>query len=341
MFVIRFREGVRYMDKQKSLGQFFSSNAELIEDFKSKIDPKDILLDPFAGELDLLKQFSNQFEAYDIDPKLEVVKYNDSFMNPLDYSDRFVITNPPYLNINKTTNKDIFIKYDTDDLYKAALKTLIASASKGIIIIPSAFWFNERSQAIRKEFLSIFKVPKVIIFNQQMFKDTTYTVCSFYFERTTTESQNISFDIRGQRAGSVELVYSNKNNYSIQNDMKQLLKTYPKPIEIKRLRPGDMASTNIFLHCLDTTLPIRAVIDKPYVGKDTDRAFLTFVLNNETLTPEEEVKLVEIFNAELSFFREIFMDSFLSNYRNDGRKRIGFNLAYKLFEHALTILKEK
>jgi tRNA1(Val) A37 N6-methylase TrmN6 len=52
---------------------------------------------------------------------------------------KFIITNPPYLHINKAQNKEIFELYKTDDLYKASLLSIMKTADKGIIILPSAF----------------------------------------------------------------------------------------------------------------------------------------------------------------------------------------------------------
>ncbi len=45
---------------------------------------------------------------------------------------------PPYLAKNKSDNKKIFSLYKTDDLYKAALLSILESEG-GIIIVPLIF----------------------------------------------------------------------------------------------------------------------------------------------------------------------------------------------------------
>lgn len=326
---------------KKELGQFFSKNSELIEHFIHRIENDDILIDPFAGDLDLLKPFKNKRESYDLLPLHEETIKNDSFLNPPNFSGKFIITNPPYLNINKAANKEIFELYNTDDLYKVALKTIIQTGTKGIIIVPSAFWFNERSSGIRKEFLTLFNVPEVKVFNKQMFEDTTYTVCSFYFERDVGDLRNVEFAFLGNNKGVATLTYSKENNYSIINDVEDQLMKIPKSTKIGRYTKKEQLPTHIFLNCLDTSQKIAAEIKEPYMGINTDRAFLTFTLEGETLNEEEEFKMVELFNQELNKFRVLYADSFLSNYRNDGRKRIGFTFAYKLFGHCLLKIKNE
>lgn len=329
------------MTNKKEFGQFFSKNEELVEAFIHHIAPEDILIDPFAGDMDLLKHFDNVNESYDLFPLHESTVQNDSLLNPPNFKGKFVITNPPYLNVNKTENKDIFEIYDTDDLYKASLKTIIATADKGIIIIPSAFWFNERTASMRKEFLSAFRVDEVVVFNKQMFADTTYTVCSFYYERDDSPvERDVHFTFLGKNAGEATLKYSALNEYSIIKDAeKGLLKT-PKGIKIGRYTNFTQTTTNIFLNCLDSTERIYAEIKEPYMGINTDRAFLTFTLTGAELTSEEEILMVDMFNKELENMRMMYSDGFLSNFRNAGRKRIGFTFAYKLFGHCLVKIKK-
>ena len=72
--------------------------------------PKEAV-DPFAGNCDLEKYSpKTKWEFYDIDVKKPQVKYNDSLLNPIDYHNKSVITNPPYLAKNKTKKfKKIYI----------------------------------------------------------------------------------------------------------------------------------------------------------------------------------------------------------------------------------------
>jgi hypothetical protein len=325
---------------KKELGQFFSKSFDLIKNHVKHIQRDDILIDPFAGAKDLLLPFENKHEAYDIMPieGFDDIIVNDSLLNPPDYTGKVIITNPPYLNINKTNNKEPFELYQTDDLYKASLMSLMTTGERGIIILPTTFWFNERARKIRELFLSNFVVQEVDVFNQTMFEDTTYAVCSFYFEKRATTTQSIKFQFYGKKEGSKTLNYGKSNGYSVINDID--LKTYATPVKIGRYTSDSTAPpTNIFLYAIDNTEPIRSVIQEPYCGINTDRAFLTFTLEGITLNTQEQESLVRLFNVTLNELRAEYYDGFLSNYRNHGRKRIGFDFAYRLFEHCLCLIK--
>ena len=59
------------------------------------------IIEPFVGNGDLLKFIKNKenykLEIYDIDPKCKDVIKRDTLKNPPDYTNKFVLTNPPYL----------------------------------------------------------------------------------------------------------------------------------------------------------------------------------------------------------------------------------------------------
>lgn len=321
---------------KQQYGQYFSRNAELINHFRDRVKPHHILIDPFAGDHDLLNQFNNSYEAYDLFPLNSTTVYNNSLLTPISYQNKFILTNPPFLNINKSEDKEVFELYETDDLYKAALKTIISTGEEGIIIVPSAFWFNEKSAAIRKEFLEVFNVPEVMIFNKQMFEDTTYTVSSFYFKRGTSAA--IKFNIVGNNPATTTLTFSPENNYSIVEDVEQQL--LRAPYKIGRYTKQEQTPTNIYLRCIDTSSRIGVELKEPYLGKSSDRAFLTFTTDVE-LTTEQQAAIVDMFNNELERLRLIYSDAFLSNYRNGGRKRISFSFAYKLFGHCLMKIQQE
>lgn len=330
---------------KQELGQFFSKNEELIKDHIKYISSNDILIDPFAGAKDLLKFFENKHEAYDIVPLDETIIYNDSIKNPPSYKGKFIITNPPYLASNKTDKyQDIFNKYETDDLYKVSVYTFIPEAEKGIIILPTGMWFNEKNKSFRKKFLSTFTVYEVSVFNKQMFKDTTYSVCSFFFERKTADNHKIKFKIIdiNDNINYIDLNFSKENEYSIINDIYKNLYKSNLPLKIGRYTEDNKKGlTNIKLNCLDNiNSKIFASIDEPFKGILTDRAFMTFTISGIELNNEQQKLLVDKFNEELNNLRLIYQDSFLSNYRNAGRKRISFNFAYMLMEHLIAKIFE-
>jgi len=325
---------------QKSeLGQFYSTNFNLIKSHIKHITPDKILIDPFAGKKDLLNFFDNQYEAYDLVPFEDVI-VNDSLKTPPDYTNKFIITNPPYLAQNKTKlYKDIFKMYDTDDLYKATLLSFINAATEGIIIIPAGFWFNEKNSKIRKTFLKYFQVDNVDVFNKIMFGDTTYTVSSFYFyykEHKNSYITHFNFYEKDENTHHLDIEYNDKNNYTVLKEIENKLIKHNLKINRYTINSKPESITNIYLHCIDTpNHKIYACLKEPYMGKNTDRAFLTLTIDNHNLTLEEQEQIVQSFNTTLNNLREQYLDSFLSNYRNEGRKRIGFKFAYNLFGHVI------
>src|SRR5574344_1452547 len=162
-------------------------------------------IDPFAGNCDLVKYSENtKWELYDIDIKNESVVYNDSLLHPVDYTGKSVITNPPYLAKNKTKYfSEVFRKYHTDDLYKASILSIVG-CKNGILIIPLNFFTDENTSDVRTEFLSRYKVSYVNFFTRQVFDDTTYNVCSFYFEEGKT-SEVIFFDFFDKKTYATKL----------------------------------------------------------------------------------------------------------------------------------------
>ena len=175
------------IDKKKNLGQFYTTNYNYI--FQNlKIDENiTSIIEPFAGKGDLLNFFNKKeyvTEKYDIDPKIESIIKKDTLLNKPSYKNKFIITNPPYLARNKSNNKELYDKFNTNDLYKCFLEQLIEdSPLGGIIIIPLNFWCSIRKNDInlRKRFLLIFDIIQLNIFEEKVFDDTKYSVSSFQF----------------------------------------------------------------------------------------------------------------------------------------------------------------
>jgi len=66
-----------------------------------------------------------QIDCYDIEPKKEFIIKKDTIQEPPNYNNTFIITNPPYLARNKSKNKELFDKYDVNDLYKCFIGNII------------------------------------------------------------------------------------------------------------------------------------------------------------------------------------------------------------------------
>ena len=137
------------MTKQQ-LGQFYTTNYEYI--LQGLTIPTNIkhIIEPFAGNCDLLKfinknKINYNIECYDIVPMHNFVIKQDTIKNPPNYNNKFVITNPPYLARNKSNDKTLYDKYNVNDLYKCFIKELITNICiGGILIIPLNFWSSIR-----------------------------------------------------------------------------------------------------------------------------------------------------------------------------------------------------
>ena len=114
--------------KKSQQGQFNTTNVDyILQEFTQKIIKKDVI-DPFCGKRDLLnwaeKHGASSVFGIDIDLDLEEPDaYANSFIDPFDYTDAFILANPPYLAKNKSNDKSIFSLFKTDDLYKLKLLT--------------------------------------------------------------------------------------------------------------------------------------------------------------------------------------------------------------------------
>ena len=213
--------------KKKTLGQFYTTNYNYI--FQNFTIPKDTtnIIEPFAGKGDLLKFIPNYndftIECYDIDPKEESsfenkekikIEQRDTFKNPPVYNQKFIMTNPPFLALNKTFDKDIFQKYKKDDLYKCFIEQIIRDpCDGGIIILPLNFWCSIRKHDIllRKQFLQLYKIDQLNIFEEKVFQDTKYTICSFQFT-SYKKIMKHTYSQQDNNKNSKEMKNNNKKN---------------------------------------------------------------------------------------------------------------------------------
>ncbi len=288
------------------------------------------LIEPFVGDGDLVQLFPQyKWECYDIENKGNNI-IQDTLLNPPNYKNKWVITNPPYLAKNKATNKMIFNKYGLDDLYKISMKTML-EADGGLLIIPTNFFTDERSIDIRNQFLSIFQILQLNIFTMPVFETTTYSVCSFVFKKQSNTKQKIHTTI-----------YPNEENVVIELDKKynyRLAGEFYNNLESVNLKFGRLTEklnskeniTHIKLYAIDTRKDlIHVEYDEiPFYGKESDRTYATLTCKIP-LTQEQELILIKEFNLRLNEFRNKYHNLSMTNYRDYNRKRIGFTFAYQL-----------
>jgi len=183
------------MNNKRQLGQFFTRNADyILSDVSGYVRGKSVT-DPFAGNGDLLdwaeKHGALSTRGYDIDPIYvdnRRVSLNDSLRNPKSYD--FVLTNPPYLYQNKLKDNSILLKSRHTDLYQLALEKIMDS-NEGIVITPVNFLSAENSKYIRHTFLCKFNIVRINYFSQQVFKDTSYNIIAFYYEKKALPKQSM------------------------------------------------------------------------------------------------------------------------------------------------------
>jgi hypothetical protein len=338
-------------DKKKKLGQFYTTNYDYI--LKNFTIPNYVktIIEPFAGNCDLLNFIKNKklysIELYDIDPKTNNTIKQDTLLNPPSYENKFLLTNPPYLARNKSNNKDIFDKYNQNDLYKCVLKELCTNkALGGIIIIPLNFWSSIRLNDInlRKDFLKVYDIICVNIFEEQVFTDTSYTVCAFQFELKNNNNNNNNsnnFNIHiypSERIINVDL--NDANNYIIGGEIYNLKNNNNYKITRCTNANKDKLNTNILAKCIDDNSKSKinlSFVDKKdlYIDSTPNQTARTYasLIIEPSIDIDKQKLLINKFNNYLELNRNKYNSLFLTNYRESkdiARKRISFDLIYNI-----------
>lgn len=334
---------------KNELGQFYTTNYEYI--LSNMFIPENIktIIEPFAGKGNLLDFINNKekysIELYDIDPKYENTIKKDTLKYPPSYKDKFVLTNPPYLARNKSKNKELYDMYNTNDLYKCFIINLInEECLGGIIIIPLNFISSVRKSDIelRKNFINKYSIKIINIFEEQVFDDTTYTICALYF--TKKEVNNLTTINIYPNFKSFNIRFTDYNKYTIGGEIYNL--PINKEYIISRATKKNKNNiTNILLKCIDdnenSKLGFKLVRDEKIFIDNTPnlsaRSYATICINKK-LTLDEQKILVEKMNNYINNLREKYNSLFLTNYRESNtiaRKRISFDLAFNICNYIL------
>ena len=340
------------------LGQFYTTNQEYI--LQGMVIPNNIknIIEPFTGNGDLITFIEKEekknnvkyiIECYDIEPKKDYIIKEDTIKNPPNYNNKYLITNPPYLARNKSKNKSLFNKYNVNDLYKCVIKDILTNICLGgILIIPLNFWSSIRIADIelRKLFLEKYNIILLNIFEEQVFNDTTYTICSFQFELKQNNYNNNKLNIIVYPSKTIiKTELNNNNNFMIGGDIYnlKLKNTY----KITRLTNKNKAksNTNILVKCIDDNINnqigLSFVEDKDiYIDNtpnQTARTYATLIIEPK-IEINKQKQLIIKFNKYLKEQRDKYNSLFLTNYRESkdiARKRISFDLVYSITEYIL------
>jgi len=322
------------MTTKKDLGQFYTTNNRYILN-RMVIPDENHIIEPFAGNGDLIDWCGESIESYDIHPKRDDIIQRDVLLYPPNYNNKFVITNPPYLARNKNNDKTIYDMYMVNDLYKAFIISIIdGGVSGGILILPLNFLCSKEYR-VRDYFLSNYHIERLNIFEESVFDDTSYTICVFDF-------------YKGYQRDTIDAVFypsQTKLDIRLESRYKWLFGGDLFPVirssyKIGRLMKGQTPTTNIRLHTVDTGSMdgrIRLSLNpEPFYGKITDRSMATISTN---IPIDDEQYVVDEFNRIIEICRNKYRSMFLNTFRNSTihyvRKRIGFTMSYNIIKMIL------
>ena len=256
-----------------------------------------------------------------------------------------------------------------EDLYQVSIVSILDS-NEGIIIVPLNFLSAENSKKIRNLFFEKFQIVKLNIFSEQVFEDTTYNVVAFYYKKKSKitkkdivnamifpEKRKINFTIEKKYDWQLGGEFIKNVNY-VQNYLgifrltenflipgNQKVEIAIQNIKDKKtigVKPGvkEVLEKNILvLRAIDSKNGKKIQLEdiRKYqilglVGKASSRN-MAHLIFKENLTTEQQQKLLKDFNEELNKNRKKYFSYFLTNFRDNNRKRISFNFTYKLLNH--------
>ncbi|MBM2817885.1 MAG: hypothetical protein HW401_475 [Parcubacteria group bacterium] len=252
-----------------------------------------------------------------------------------------------------------------EDLYQVSISSIL-NCEEGILIVPLNFLCAENSKKIRGLFFEKFEIIKLNIFSEQVFDDTTYNVISFYFRKKQKGSEeNIINATIYPEDKKIKLTLEKRHNWQFGGDFINKIKNTKNELGVFRLTEDylksgeyevEIALQNIkdrrvlkisddikklleknilFLRAIDSKNgkkiqleDIRKYKISGLVGKNTSRNMAHLIFKKE-ISVDKQIELMYKFNSELSVNRDKYMSFFLTNFRDNNRKRISFDLAYK------------
>lgn len=336
------------MENKKARGQFYTVKSDyILEGMPGPPSACRCVIEPFAGKGDLIPKWP-RVEAYDIEPKAPGIVQRDTLRNPPDYTDAWVITNPPYLARNKSVAKEIFDMYSTNDLYKCFIWSMVkGNALGGVMIIPAGFFLSPRviDADCRRAFMTAYRVIKVKYFEETVFPDTPTTVVAVAFERADAAMKEQDVEWIQRPSGLT-------NTFRVRDSEDWIVGGHvyklTGPVKVRRWVEGQKLAEGEYLSGLWLTALDSGLADgrikleyrdgPPYPAKDTSRSYATLVLG-ERVSVEKQMAVAVQFNEFIEKLRSETWSLFLPQYRESkeyARKRIPFDLAYSLVAWILT-----
>lgn len=256
-----------------------------------------------------------------------------------------------------------------EDLYQVSINAILNS-EEGILIVPLNFLSAENSGKTRELFFDKFKIVSLNIFEEQVFEDTTYNVVSFYYRKKKSESDKNIIDVHIFPSGNkLKFILSKKYGWQLGGEFRSKIDPVKNSLGIYRATENllvkgeeevELAYTHIkdkriysinkyFKNLLEKNIILLRAIDNKngkkiqledireygpiaLIGKSTSRN-MAYLLFKERLTIEEQKKIIDYFNKELNKAREKYSSLFLTNFRDNNRKRISFDFTYKFINY--------
>jgi hypothetical protein len=305
-------------DKKLILGQFFTKKdlwfQPQVEQFIKDANPN-IIIDPFAGQGDLLKVIKNiKTVGFDIDESLNWF-INDSLISIPKFNNSLILTNPPYLAKNSAQRKKFSINFnDFQDLYQIALAQCLKSSYYVVAIIPETF--------IRYN-LFIEYLDNATILEGELFEDTEYPVCIVCLRRGSNLNGHIYkndkyigklkdlLEIRNRyKSNGAKIIFNDRNgNIALRaidghNDRIRFLRVEDLNYDIDKVKVSSRAITLISVKCDDVN------------------------------------EIIEKANQYLNEFRDECCDLLLAPFKGNNkegkrRRRLDFEMARRILNEAL------
>jgi hypothetical protein len=249
-----------------------------------------------------------------------------------------VVTNPPFLSKARAENKSIFENYQTNNLYKCFLISLINSNSLGgVLILPANFWLSDENRKLRKRFLLRFCVHRINIFEEQIFCNARVTVCSFDFSLKKYLKRDTDVIIFPRRdhfivnLSSGDLVdlkdpFINANSIKVAKSTTRVgKKLFPTALVLQTFDSSEKRKISMFLSNQTTNLSISQIP----------------ISVNRRLCYQKQLIVARKFNSVLYSLRKkyssLIFSYFLScKYSGFKRKKISTKFAYQALNHIIS-----
>lgn len=256
-----------------------------------------------------------------------------------------------------------------EDLYQVSINS-VYNSEEGILIVPLNFLSASNSAKIRKIFFEKFRIIALNIFSEQVFEDTTYNVISFYYRKKEKpfDKNKIKAVIFPDKQ-KTEFVLEKKYDWQLGGEVISKINSVENFLGVRRLTEKDLvrgdykirlAHNNIkdkkiynidkglkellerniiFLRAIDSKNGKKIQLEdirnyKVYglVGKESSRN-MAHLLFEKKIDINTQRELIESFNESLSEERNKHLSLFLTNFRDNNRKRISFDFSYKFINY--------